>query len=105
MKSKQHDYYVLLNYVLDSICDENRGGDLSLFLSDANPFLFKGLDSADPAVYDDFEAICKEHKNDLGNGYKIAKDFVNKKCPQCVKDAFSDVTEEEWEAAYNICFG
>lgn len=45
--------YFTLNYVWDGLAKPGNG--LSEYLSDANPFLFKGRGSADPAIWLEFE--------------------------------------------------
>lgn len=104
MEHNYYNYFILFYYILDSLCDKENNEELSLFISDVNPFLFRGEGSADPAIYDDFKTICNAYKKAAANGYDITKIFVDQKCPQCVKDIFSDITEEEWDNAYHMCF-
>lgn len=51
--------FIAMYYALDAAYDAIGDEQLRRYLSDANPFLFKGEGSADPAVYAEFEQAYK----------------------------------------------
>ena len=57
----------------DSIQNE----DLRLFLSDANPFLWADLNSADPAMFPEFCNIIQQEEISIEDSYNIAAEYIN----------------------------
>ena len=71
----QFELFCTIFFALDSVWEKNGGKqyresvfrnytiqneDLRMFLSDANPFLWDGEISADPAMYEDFRQIITQ---------------------------------------------
>ena len=50
----QFEEFCLIYYALDSVWNNSRNENLGEFLSECNPFLWKSLDSADPAMFAEF---------------------------------------------------
>lgn len=99
------EVYIYFYYALDYIFDLTKSDALGDYLSGANPFLFEGCGSADPAIYDEFE---KEFKNEF-NTEKIDKqtayNWLNKYLDilgnRAVKKAFKKITLQMWLDAVN----
>lgn len=69
------------------------------FLSDANPFLWAGEHSADPAMYVEFCEIVPQEEIALEDSYDTAGMYINALpyyYAQGVRDAFRTITPEEW---------
>ena len=96
----QFELFCMIFYVLDAAYDQDRNEDLRIYLSNANPFLFEDIGSADSATYGDFcsvvpSTISKEES------YSIASQYVKTlQIPTLVK-AFSSVSETEWIEGLN----
>lgn len=59
--------FIAMYYARDAAYDVNADEELRRYLSGANPFLFKGEGSADPAVYPEFEQAYKGTCGDCPN--------------------------------------
>lgn len=93
----QFELYCMIFYVLDAEWDETNDPQLGAFLSDANPFLFADIGSADPTVYLSF---CDKIKAEitLDNSYALACEYVASLGNQAVTKAFHSIDKEEWSA-------
>lgn len=102
---KIYDIYVNFYYALDYIFDLTNSTELGDYLSGANPFLFEGANSADPAIYDEFEkAYIKDFgTNDISSekAYNWLKKYVNSLENTAVKNTFQDITLKMWNDAIN----
>ena len=56
MTADAYSTYVNMFLALDALWDECHGETLAGYLSEANPYLFRGQHSADPAVWSEFSA-------------------------------------------------
>lgn len=94
-KINKFELFCMIYYVLDIAWDKSKNMKLERFLTGANPFLFKDLSSADPAVYGDF---CEKIPNIImiKNSYSVAKDYVESLNNTDVYLSFLAVDEEEW---------
>lgn len=96
----QFELFCMIFYVLDAAYDQGRDEDLRIYLSNANPFLFEDIGSADPATYSEF---CSVVPNSISRdeSYSIASQYIKKlQIPSIVK-AFSYVSEIEWLEGLN----
>lgn len=107
--------FVNMYYALDAVFDEHPSSErLREFASDANPFLWKGKGSADPAVYIEFEQAWKERFGDREVTAPEARQFVRDHLKTqdegeyafapagdvTLVEAFDSVADEEtWEEA------
>ncbi len=91
----QFELFCMVFYVLDAAYDQDPDEDLRKYLSDANPFLFEDIGSADPATYADF---CSVVPNTISKeeSYTIASQYVEKLQISALAKAFSSVSEIEW---------
>ena len=55
--------FQLMYIILDGLNDENPNENIITFLTDANPFMRKGENSVDVAVYNDFKKKFNEYNN------------------------------------------
>ena len=79
--------------------DSMQNEDLRQFLSDANPFLWAGLNSADPAMFPEFCSIVQQEEIPLEDSCKNAAKYINALpyyYAQGVREAFSTITPEKW---------
>lgn len=95
-----YDVFVYFFYALDYVYDMKGSEKLGDYLSGANPFLFEGNGSADPAVYDEFEkAFKKEFKTDRIDktaAYNWLKKYTVEMKNDAVKEAFETITLNMW---------
>jgi len=89
------ELFTMVFYVLDAAWESEQNEKLGEYLSAANPFLFKDIDSADPAVFEDF-SIKTPERIDIEESYSIAKQYVESLDIKEVKDAFNRVDADEW---------
>lgn len=89
------ELYSMIFYVLDAAWDNSQNEELGMFLSAANPFLFADVNSADPAVYDDF---CSKIPKEISvkDSYNIANDYVASLKKDELTAAFHTVSSDEW---------
>ena len=96
----QFELFCMIFYVLDAAYDQDKDEDLRNYLSNANPFLFEDIGSADPATYAEF---CADVPNTISRekSYSIASQYIKKlQIPSLVK-AFSTISETEWLEGLN----
>jgi hypothetical protein len=100
----QNKLFNMIFYALDNQYDLNKDEELGNFLSLMNPFLFKGEESADPSIYQNFK---NEYENRFENecnaeeGYYFAKKWLEKQNSKAIIEAFNSVTLKEWIDAVN----
>ena len=68
--------FVNMFMALDALWDECHDNTLAGYLSEANPFLFKGKGSADPAIWAEFSAAFSKRFPDNEASLEDAHDFV-----------------------------
>ena len=80
--NKYFRVFVTLFVVLNEEWKKFRDETLSIYLSEANPFLAEN-GSADPVVYKDFEKLCLDSKisPEDGFGYALALFYLDKLDP------------------------
>ena len=89
------ELFCMIYYVIEAEWDENEDPQLDAFLSDANPFLFDDIGSADPSVFADFcEKVPAEIT--LENSYSIASTYVCGLKNEIISEAFFTIDEQEW---------
>jgi hypothetical protein len=91
----QFELFSMIFYVLDAAWEESQDPELSKFLSDANPFLFDDIGSADPSVYADF---CSKITGPVSieESYRIAKKYVTSLGKARLEAAFTAINETAW---------
>lgn len=99
-----YDYFVMMYYSLDFEYEnsDNPGEELRLFLSDLNPFIWAGENSADPATFENFKAAYQKYGTDEAQGYTFVKKYIRRECSPIIQQAFSSTTEEDWMSAVEI---
>ncbi len=93
------ELFSLIFFALDAQWDNAPNDALGNYLSDANPFLFTDIGSADPACYDDFCKIINKNIIELNDSYKTAKVYIEKLDISEVTEAFVKTDETQWLAA------
>ena len=91
----KYELFCMIFYVLDAEWDETKNKHLGTFLSAANPFLFKGTGSANPAIYEHF---CKIISNPITieNSYEFALHYINSLHDHGLSKAFNRINKAEW---------
>ncbi len=89
------ELFCVVFYVLDASYDENTNDSLRQFLSDANPFVFSDVGSADPAVYEEF---CNVVDVDItiSNSYELAKKYIDQLNDSVLTKAFGSISTDDW---------
>lgn len=93
------ELFTLIFLALDDDWDETKNKDLGQFLSSANPFLFKEITSAVPAVYVDFCNFIGDTKIATQNSFELAHEYIHHVNIPAVEQSFSTLTREEWITA------
>ncbi len=89
--------YIAMFRAMDCLYDEAPDEELGKYLSEANPYLFKDRQAADPAIEQEFyEFIDKDM--DSAEAYNRVKEYLSMKTNFVT--IFSDITLEEWK---NLC--
>ena len=90
------ELFTMIYFWLDNYY-ENTTDDMILNqLSEMNPFLWKDIGSADPAVYNEFCTFLGEREISVENSLSIAKDYVKTIDYVDVTAAFENIDPEEW---------
>ena len=87
--------FCLIYSCLDAVWDESKDPRLVEYLSDANPFLFKGIGSAVSYVYHEFCEHVPE-KVPLEDSYAVAADYIATLDNDAVKEAFASFGRDRW---------
>ena len=92
------ELFTLIYFALDAYYEGEvkTNENLSIILSDMNPFVWKDCGSADPVMYSEFCRFIGEQKITLENSLKLAKEYVKTIDFVDVTEAFKDMTNEEW---------
>ena len=91
----QFELFCLTFYALDSVWETSHNEELRQYLSDANPFLWDGENSAVPEIYTEFCAVVQQENISLEESYHAAAEYINA-LPVYVREAFSSITPEKW---------
>ena len=90
------ELFTMIYFWLDKYY-ENTTDDMILNqLSEMNPFLWKDIGSADPAVYSEFCTFLGERNISVENSLSIAKEYVVTIDYVDVTAAFENIDPEEW---------
>ncbi len=98
------EFFCLIYFMLDHCWEETKDEKLTCSLSDMNPYLWMTEDSADPAVYANFQDFMQGKTLGDDNGFQLAKDFLKslKDSSELYAglDAYLDeYSQEEWDDA------
>ncbi|MDO4962040.1 MAG: hypothetical protein Q4E57_09395 [Eubacteriales bacterium] len=91
-----YELYCAIFLAFDADWDETHNEGLREYLSDANPFLFEGENSADPAIYAEFCKFMSEYKLTVENSFEIAQKYVEHLQNADLKESFDLLEEEQW---------
>lgn len=94
----QFELFCLIYYALDAIWEKTGSGELGDYLSAANPFLFSGKGSADPAVFAEFCQMVPDCVP-LENSFEEAEKYVNSLNSFEVAEAFKSYSKEAFLSA------
>lgn len=87
----------LMYLVLEELNEENKSDNLSTFLSEANPYIWEGENSGDPAVYSDFKKKFEEKGTYADYGYDFIVEYLtNIDYYKGLIDAFKTINKEEY---------
>ena len=97
--------FISLYRALDCLYDEEPNDELGNFLSGMNPYLFKDGESADPAIYAEFEEYMNNRQISLDeatedDGYEVAYNYLK----DCTKFSnwLKKISIEEWKDVVKI---
>ena len=93
------ELFCLVFYALDKQWEKTKNHELGKFLSNANPFLFKEIGSAVADCYDNFCNIITDDIVKIEKSYKSAKLYIDKLGISDIIQAFSKISEDEWNIA------
>ena len=93
--------FIAMFRAMDCLYDENPSESLGEFLSEANPYLFKDRESADPALilefYEYMKAYGSAEDETAENAYRIVAGYLKSKG---FEKRFADISIDEWK---NLC--
>lgn len=95
----RYDLFCMIFLALDADWDETHDEELGKYLSDANPFLFAGEDSAISAVYTEFCRIIKTENIKKEKSFDLAKKYVKHLNNRAVTESFNLLEEDQWNDA------
>ena len=99
---KKFELFIVIYEFLKSYKEKNNTEELfNHFLYDANPYIWKGCMSADPALYKEFDNFVGKRVISLENSYDISKEYVCSLKDEYydldeMKMAFNSTSKEEW---------
>lgn len=94
---KIFEIYNLMYLVLEELNEDNKSEGVSNFLSEANPYIWEGENSGDPAVYLDFKKQFEEKGTYVDYGYDFIVDYLaNIEYYDGLIESFSSLTKEEY---------
>lgn len=102
MKVDVFSAFVAMYYILDAAYDETRDDEIGQRATEANPFLFKDIGSADPAVYIEFKTEWDaRYGEDAEVGVEECKAFIEeylaRLSPDCAKAFEMVVDDSAWK--------
>ncbi len=97
----RYDLFCMIFLALDADWDETHNEELGKYLSDANPFLFSGEDSAIRDVYTEFCNIIKDEVIAKEKSFDLAKKYVTHLDNRAVTESFDLLEEAQWQDAIN----
>lgn len=90
--------YFALSYVWENSHNE-KYENLIFFLGDVNPFIWKDIGSADPAIFIEFCKMVPQKEISLEESYKVASEYINALpyyYADDVREAFKEIDPEKW---------
>ena len=88
--------YNLMFLILEELYEETKNENLNTFLSEANPYVWEGENSGDPAIYSHFKLNFKD-ENYVDYAYDYIVDFLsNQKYYDGIVDIFKSLSKEEY---------
>lgn len=90
------ELFTMIYFWLDVYYENETDDRIINQLSEMNPFLWKDLSSADPAVYDEYCSFIGEREITLKNSLEIAKEYVKTIDYVDMTEAFAHVDQQEW---------
>lgn len=97
----RHDLFCMIFLALDADWNETRDEELGKYLSDANPFLFAGEDSAISDIYTEFCSIIKDESIVKEKSFGLVKKYVNHLNNRAITESFYLLEEDQWKDALN----
>ena len=97
----RYEIFVMMYFCLEAYWDDNKIDSLGDLCSELNPFLFKGIGSADPAYWADFCDEYPDKQFTTSEGYSIAKEYVKTLENAEATKAFESYSLDQWEKAYS----
>ena len=95
------ELFCLIFYALDAVWNENENKELGNYLSDANPFLFKDIGSANPEIYESFRMMIPSHIS-LKDSFDLANAYVHTLGSDFISNAFQNIGKSKWEECAKI---
>lgn len=89
------ELFCLIFYALDAAWDESKNEELGDYLSSANPFLFKDIGSANPEVYERFQAMLPA-KVSLEDSFDLAIEYVNTLGSPFIPEILQKIGKNRW---------
>ena len=89
------ELFTIVFYWLDAYYDDSTDDRLINQLSDMNPFIWKDIGSADPAVYIEFCEFVGDREITIENSLDIAKEYVESIDYADMTAAFDDLSDED----------
>ena len=90
------ELFTMIYFWLDKYYENTTDDRILNQLSEMNPFLWKDIGSADPAVYSEFCTFLGERNISVENSLSIAKEYVATIDYVDVTAAFENIDPEEW---------
>ena len=89
------ELFTLVFYWLDVYYEDSTDERVITQISDMNPFLWKDISSADPAVYIEFCEFIGDREITVENSLEIAKEYVASIDYADMTAAFDDLSDED----------
>ena len=89
------ELFCLIFYALDSVWDTSKNEELGNYLSNANPFLFKDIGSANPDVYEHFKKIIPGQIS-LEDSFDLAVRYTETLESRSISKALQSIGNSRW---------
>jgi hypothetical protein len=91
------EIFNLMYLVLEELNEENKDENVSTYLSEANPYIWEGENSGDPAVFYEFKKSFEEKGSFDDYGYDFIVDYLtNIDYYEGLIEIFKTLTREEY---------
>lgn len=91
------ELFTIIYFWLDNYYKDEKDDKIINQLSEMNPFLWKDIGSADPAVYEEFCTFIGSREITIANSLEIAKAYVQTVDYADITEAFRNVDSERWK--------